>query len=246
MVGKKTEAKTDAKKTPLADAVKPAESTQTKDATSTKDAAPATKIAPAEPTATQPATPEAPKTVPQPLTIENWTPDIVASGLATFIGMLLAPILAIALSFLSSPTLVAAVAVVVLIIGFSFSAVCSHMQLHGYRRFQPQLVLLTHTTVGYFTVSLVLVAVMQKMQSTLATAAGYGELVGAEVPQLSFLPSVTAQSVMLNTAIIGVALLVPGIVRSRHELRVWWFLPLALPVIACFVVLWLLGATALI
>lgn len=122
----------------------------------------------------------------------NWTPDIVASILATNSGLLLGGIIAFIAIYGSGAALQAFSITLVFFCAWFFSVTCYHMELEGHRHFQQAYLLLTPILGAFITITLV-TTLMKRM-----AVAAAGTFASNMVPD--GMPLSGAQDLARNTA----------------------------------------------
>lgn len=122
----------------------------------------------------------------------NWTPDIVASILATNSGLLLGGIIAFLAIYGSGAALQAFSITLVFFCAWFFSATCYHMELEGHRHFQQAYLLLTPILGAFITITLV-TAFLKKI-----AIAAAGTFASSMVPEE--MQAFGAQDLARNTA----------------------------------------------
>jgi hypothetical protein len=177
------------------------------------------------------------------LTKANWTPDIVASLLASSAGMFLGGVLAFLHLFVPVGGIIGAV--LVLLVAWFFAFTCRHMELEGRRFVQQAYLLLTPLLFIFLIVVFVIQVAINLLLGKVQETIGAQEVMGIPLSDTSLtglVPHVAGLATASNTGLLVIiytaVVLLPFIVIAAHRrwLR-WWHLLLAIVPIALGVLL---------
>ena len=180
------------------------------------------------------------------LTKANWTPDIVASLLASSAGMFLGGALAFLHLFIPYGNIIAGL--LVLLAAALFANTCRHMELEGRRFMQQAYLLLIPLLVIFLAVVLIIQVLLglllARLRETMATQS-VGGIPLSQTGLIDILPRFSgvanATGAGLMTVLFTLLALLPFLVIAyrRRWLRWWHLLPALLPIALG---LWLMAA----
>jgi hypothetical protein len=185
------------------------------------------------------------------LTKANWTPDILASILATNGGLLLGGILAMLLPFVHGTAVYVFTVVLVLGTSWSLAHMCYHMELEGHRFYQQGYFFLAPLLAAFVATAVIIVVTTRLTGSFVSSFTTDNPMIGVALPEIGdaggALNTVSAGisfgAIGILTFIYTIATLLPfSVMAARHKWLKWYYLLWALPAVIVGILLLQLGA----